>query len=269
MERVLLRGHHRSGTSILSEILRAEPEIYVSYELGTYDFPLMPGTNEDRIQKILATVHSHFANMTDLRTDGLNIKHEIEERVNTFTSPSEFIRTIEDVLFSDRFKIIGDKFPTVITQLQIETLLENNMPFKIIWIYRDGRDVVGSCYRHGGQGRPPKVGDTRPLWSCVNPQEGSLRWARTLAYWNDIKSRFNKEVPIMEIRFEDLLKYPQMVAEDIGNFLDIAPDIVYNKIQQKVSGRAAHQGSYKEIIPNWRSEFAPEALDMLKELKYI
>lgn len=269
MKRLLVRGHHRSGTTLLSEILRHEPDIYISYELGTYDFPFMPGSNEDRLQKILNTVYTHFSNMTDLRTDGINIRHEIEEKINTFTSPPEFIQAMEEVLFGDRFGIIGDKFPTVINEQQISSMLEAKMKLNIIWIYRDGRDVVSSCYRHGGQGKPPKVGDTRPLWSCVTPQEGSLRWAKTLDYWRYIKNKFQNVVPIMEIKFEDLIRFPHMVAEDIGNFLDISPELVYNSISQKASDRRSNIGNYKKIIPDWQNEFVPEATAMLKYLKYI
>jgi hypothetical protein len=140
----------------------------------------------------------------------------------------------------------------------------------MIWIYRDGRDVVSSCYRHGGMsGASKQVGDQRPQWACDNVYDGSLKWAQTMVRWHNIYIKYKHVIDILEIRFEEMLKYPAMISEDIGNFLDINPDIVYNNIRQKVSNRASNMGNYKKVIPNWEKEFAPAAISMLEILKYI
>lgn len=271
MERILVRGHHRSGTTVLCDVLRHKPELFVTYEMGTYDYPFIPGeSNEQKIKRLLGSIDTHFIHKSmGLRSDLLNLKHEIEEKIHTYSSPIDYINILEEAIFQDKYRIIGDKFPTPFTEDRIQYLLNFNLEFKLIWIYRDGRDVVSSCYRHGGQGRPPKVGDTRPMWSCVDPKEGSVRWVKVMRAWSVLYNKYKDHIPMLELKYENLLKYPHMTAEELGQFIGIDPEPIYNNIKNRVSFDESHKGYYNEIIPHWEKQFVPEAIDLLKELKYI
>lgn len=270
MERVLVRGHHRSGTTVLGDILRHYPDIYVTYETGMYSTPFFNMPNGKKINGFLNVLtkvfHSHNSG---LRHDILNMKLSIEEKVNVYSSPVEIIKSIENEVFQGRFRIIGDKFPTVPEIESVRALIKEPEPLKIIWIYRDGRDVVSSCYRHGGQGKMPQPGDTRPMWSCVTVEEGARRWASVLQSWEGIKEEFGECVPILEVKYEELLRFPNMVCGEIGEFLGINPEPLYKNYQEKFHHDFSHTGQWQEIIPNWKKEFTPEALNFMDKLGYV
>jgi len=271
VQRLLVRGHHRSGTTLLSKILRNKPDLYITYELGTYDYPFIPNeTNEQKLSRILSHLDNNFVlRNQDIRTDMLNLRNSIEEHIKPFSSPIDYINVIEEELFQNKYRIIGDKYPNVLPEDRIQYLMNFQLDFKVIWIYRDGRDVVSSCYRHGGQGREPKIGDTRPIWSCIDPKEGSLKWARVMWYWDHIYNKYKDIIPMLQIKFEDMFKYPNMVAEDIGNFLNIDPGIILNNIKTYASSSESNSGYYDRIIPYWDKQFTPESMSMLEKLGYI
>lgn len=270
MQRVLVRGHHRSGTTVLCKILRKVPKIFITYELGIYSIPFANVPNKQKVDFLSRVINQTLWSKSDaIRHDSLNLTMSLRDRIGKFTAPEEMVQILEEEIFQGIFPVIGDKFPSVPDIHTLGSLLEMDENLKIIWIYRDGRDVVSSCYRHGGMGKTPEVGDTRPVWSCVDIGEGSEQWGKVMGQWEDVKRQFDGRLDYLEVSFEELMRFPNAFGEIIGDFVGIDPSIIVENHKAEFVKEFTHNKQFEEIIPNWKEEFCPLAMHFLEKLNYI
>jgi hypothetical protein len=116
---------------------------------------------------------------------------------------------------------------------------------KVIYIYRDGRDVAGSYYnfhlRHYGY----KKSFDSFLKEMLNGAVGFGSWQDHVSGW------LHREhvIPFFPIRYEDLLTNTKSLVKQLAEFIniDIEPDIikqVIDRSSQRSINMAAHKFTY-------------------------
>ena len=149
--RVLVVGRSRSGTTILRDILSSHKDVWITNELRTYnivedkkDTPYHCVSVKDSAEEYFRFVGNKIQNNYHKlykKFDKNIFQQECMKNLKGNTLINK-LEALETVLFENRFKIFGDK--TGIAYDIFETLIKNNINFKVIHIYRDGRDVAFS-----------------------------------------------------------------------------------------------------------------------------
>ena len=70
---------------------------------------------------------------------------------------------------------------------------------------------------------------------------------------------------VSDAQFEQFVKNPGEILGKIASFLEVEDSFDRNIFDNTM----AHTGRYKNQIPDWRDTFSKEAIEVLKELKYI
>jgi hypothetical protein len=161
---------------------------------------------------------------------------------------------MEQVLFRG-VKVFGDK--TGVFGFK-NTIAKLKMPYKLLYIYRDGRDVVASAVRHYlMQGKESgwvtnDIAKSSQLWADAHKEFESFRDEREWA----------------AIRFEDYMESPYKICRTIADLTGIDLDIVMNRRNQVFNDKVSHIGYHKQIIPSWEEHFTEDAKALLKRLGY-
>ena len=138
----------------------------------------------------------------------------------------------------------------------LQKMHELGIDYKLIVIYRDGRDAAASGARQR-RGLPAP-------WSN-NPVENADYWA---VNFEDLFAVLDKLDPSMYvvIKFEDYVFEPDKNFVLIGELLGIDPNefdkTMFNKEE-------AHIGYYSKWCPDWKQTFTERSKAMLKRLGYI
>lgn len=255
--RLLVIGRPRSGTTITRKILSSHPEIWITNELLLYDFfcghSRMKSFN-DWVKRRFSRNYRQPRYAFPFEIDAPTFKKQYKKILDKDSSLTARIMAAEKCIFQEKYKIFGDKGG----YRSAKTLKEIGLPFKAIYMYRDGRDsVASSMSRH-----KDKKDDTS--WKTADAYQSSLHWASAIKEWFEIKKLLNTE-DYIEIPFEQFMKTPDNVYQRIAEFLDV--ESIFD--QSLFQPDHANMGRYKRDIPEWKTTFSREAIEVLEELKYI
>ena len=260
--RLIIRGHSRSGTTVTRNILSALNGIMLTNEFRMYD-SLSSYQTAQSYFKTLSVKCKSGRTMQQLgkRDPKLFVKECIRILGDPLCPDKRlWVHAVEDNLFSNSLRIIGDK-----TDLRYAN--KQNLPYfidncKHIFIYRDGRDCVASGFRHF------KNGMSRSSWATNNITEMSNLWVRSFRHMDSLKEILPSDT-YLTMRFEDYKHNPAKVANQIAEFLSIKPHNVLRRIHSHFETTQSHTGYFKTIIPNWQNQFSEKALETLTSLGYI
>ena len=255
--RLLVTGRQRSGTTITRKILNSHPDIWLTNELLLYDF--FGGYGKFKsfgkwVKKRFKNTYRQERYAFPFDMDASSFKQQFKETLGGDTSLSAKITSAETCIFQNRFKVFGDKGGLG----AISTLQEARLPFKVLYLYRDGRDSIASSIA-----RYKKKRDNA-TWKTSDTFESSLHWATELKKWFELKTLL-KQDDYLEIQFEQFVKNPGETLGKIAFFLEVEDSFNRNIFDNSM----AHTGRYKNQIPDWRDTFSKEAIEVLEELKYI
>lgn len=241
--RIIVTGASRCGTTITGDIIGSHPSVYMARELRLYDLGYVRNTFQQIVNKELERPGYHR-----IKINTSTFVSECES-VLTKNTPNGRIQAAEKILFGQSLHV-GDKGGATSSTLRKMTL-----PYKLIIVYRDGRDVAASGVRLG---YTTKLGYGKPPYS-ISAEENALAWARALgAMLGVVDAGLVSDYLIL--KFED---YPDKNIEKLSNYLGLDLNLSSFDLER------AHIGYYKELYPEWVKTFPKPAKDLLCRLKYI
>ena len=255
--RLLVTGRQRSGTTITRRILNTHPDIWLTNELLLYDF--FGGYGKFKsfrkwVKKRFKKTNRQERYAFPFDIDASSFKQQFKKKLGSNTDLSAKITSAEICIFQNKYKIFGDKGGLG----AINTLQEAKLPFKLLYLFRDGRDsVASSISRYKGK----KDDDS---WKTSDTFESSLYWANDIKKWFELKALLKKD-DYLEIQFEQFAKNPGEILGEIANFLEVEDRFD----SQIFDNSMAHTERYKKEIPDWQATFSKEAIEVLKELNYM
>lgn len=279
MKRLLVRGQPRSGTTILTQLLFGESDLCTTNELYLYDF-LFYGAHtngkrktnfefRNKVFKRLDKSRKYIPPQIDVPT----VKANLTERINNKQSKLQCLEIVEDELFQGKFKIIADKVHDTLTDKQLDALVESGIgDFKVVWIYRDGRDVCSSnrrvwqrLYKNGGE----ELANKNP-WASNDMAFAGDRWADRMLELVEMEKRLQtRNIPVMRVKFEDFIDNEDLLVPDLADFVEINCKVLAHNVNTMFNSDKHHCGYYTEWIPNWKEEFTDKAKDILEQFGYI
>lgn len=271
MKRLIIRGHMRSGTTILFRILSSLKDIHITHELCLYDRLFETNDKSKNLNKFIKMLYDPpRTNGNNNEFSKINMK-KLEKTLRNYDKENpdwnqkDMIEKIEDFIFSKDCKIIGDKDPHWNRYNELEELKKIEIKPKIIYTYRDGRDVLASRYRRFIDYLP----EERESWALERPELGQDFWVDNITEFLNYYIK-NDYYEILPHRFEDLLFNREKACERIANFIDIDKEellkVVNNLI---VSPEKSHHNYYKKVFSNWESVTSDKFKQSLKILGYI
>lgn len=190
---VFIAGMPRSGTSLLDQIIDAHPQAAGVGELGTIlRFAAEIGANYDPSKPPQERFGScNSARWTEAAWEYVNKVEQL--------APPNATRIVNKALGNDMIVgLIAKLFPAT----------------KIIHIRRDPRDVAISCYT-GEFNNTMFPWTARPDWTAKAWEQSE----RLMTHWKE-----TLDIPILEIRYEDLASNPEGQIPGLLEFLGLEPD---------------------------------------------
>lgn len=182
---VFIVGMHRSGTSLVEQILASHPDVHGAGELSAltqmlFSLPGMPGVDSHYIDSL--------SRLTVESLDSLSDKH------------IQYLLTL-----GGEAQRVTDKMPGNFMYLGF---IEQAFPgARIIHCRRDPLDTCLSGYFQnfgGAQTYMNDLGDLGFVYRC---------YLRMMAHWRQVLT-----LPILEVQYEELVMRPQMVIRDLVDF---------------------------------------------------
>lgn len=275
--RFCIVGTGRCGTTLLWRMLNSHPDIFIFRETHwlpkMYEFFGMTSCNtSDLINIFLRTTHITGDLVVPL--DRRQLMEIFRGKIKTHVA--EFYNKIGSYFATrDNKKYWADKTPDYGYFMQlIQTLWPE---CKFIHIVRNGLAVAQSMSTHDGYRWLVTAEEAtwcsasyNEYYSAFKAQDHPLskyisRWHRSIVRIRDESSRI-KNGTYMEIFYEDLLRYPDLVLKKIASFVDIQ----YHK---NWSADASEVVNADKLIfhhsMDMYKEFDAEAITLLKELNYL
>ncbi len=201
---IFITGCYRSGTTFLSRILDAHPDLNISYDTVSYfRFIIKKNMDPQNYEPILDEIGQRLKNRYNMNIS----KEEIVKKIEQFRPLTHKIlySAVMEVFFKTDQKRWGEK-----------TLLEwSNLPFflsmypqgQVIHIIRDPRDVVAS-YKHMTIETGDKYLDA--IFATMHSMDSAIIYKRKLP-----SDRYYL------LKYEDLIMNPEKKVEEICKFLNI------------------------------------------------
>ena len=231
MEKFFIFGHARSGTTLLTRLIRLHPEVHCNYQAHFFTRPpLLEGLVSDlEVRKWLSRSSNRWNRGQDLSPVILR-------------AMSDFI--LERDARREGKEIVGDKSPNSLLNGDAVRLLQKVYPdARLIFLVRDGRDAVLShrfqtfidnpqhLTKEDEQILDSFLQDPQPFFDgerSLFTQKGITRaahgWVDNVVETNDMARQLFDE-RYTALRFEDLLKNPWDVMTQIWSFLGASSDI--------------------------------------------
>lgn len=165
---------------------------------------------------------------------------------------------------TSNYKVFGDKKNCTFI---LDKIVK---PFRVIYLIRDGRDVVSSEKRKKSS-----------RWTIAEKSVRNLSkdWAFEVKYWLENRHKYDQ----LTIKFEDLIHEPEKTWSHVADFLGISYESLIKEHNAVITSKGdrngyhksvkqsgdSHIGYYKQWIPDWEKEFHPSAIEILQETKYI
>lgn len=253
MGRLILTGSSRCGTTITRHILSEHPDIYLTNELRLYWRTLLnkdPNIYFNYIKKMMVKGNNYSKLPKNFS------KKLFNEICSSFKDDTILNRILsaEKGIFMNPPRYFGDKGVNLSV---LDRFFEINLDFKLIFIYRDGRDVAYSGFR--------QLKDrTEPPWSNDMPKN-ALHWAKKI---NGLLKRQEKN-NWLAIKFEDYIENPDKNINKVADYLEIDSAPLFMARDRFINNKTSHIGYYKKGWPNWQTECPQQAINVLKKLGYL
>ena len=266
MKKLILTGSSRCGTTITRDILSDHPMIWLTNELRVFfdknpsRFALGPCLYAD-------TAEEYFTALKNKVIKGEGVEY------HKFPPWFDFNKMVELCLANLKEDTLEGRLEAVYTALVgnhnldwfgdkqarpnvLLKMYELGIEYKLIVIYRDGRDVAASGARHK-RGLPPP-------WSN-DPVENAESWAGIFESLFDVLEKLDPSMYVV-IRFEDYILEPDKNFELMGELIGID----HNKFNKAMFKKEkAHMGYYPQWCPDWKQTFTEKSKTMLNRLGYI
>jgi hypothetical protein len=218
---VFIVGCGRSGTSLLRNLLRAHPRMTFpdeSHFIPTFYRAYGDPTSSREACKLARII----LKLWWVRKWGLSVTPESFADCRSFREVvSRLFEAYAQKANKERW---GDKTPSYV--LNIPTLLELFSDCQIIHIYRDGRDVALSQFKH------PSAQSRNALIAATN-------WKHRVSVGREIGSTLPAH-QYTEVRYESLISEPESTLRAVCDFLDepFSPAMLRpNYLDRKAVGR--------------------------------
>lgn len=266
---VFIVGCGRSGTSLLRNLLRAHPRMTFPDE--SHFIPMFYCAYGDpESSRQACKLAQIILKLWWVRKWGLSVKPESFADCRSFREVvSRLFETYAQKEGKERW---GDKTPSYV--LHIPTLLELFPNCQIIHIYRDGRDVALSQFKHpSGQSR--------------NAFIAAINWKHRVSVGREIGSTLPAH-QYTEVRYESLICDPESTLRKVCDFLNepfspavLRPNYLERKAVRRVLGQdhrldVAREEIVKSNQQKWKQQmcirdralFESMAGALLEELGY-
>ena len=234
--RLLITCKSRSGSTLFQGILNHHPDCKIEMEKFIY--------------------------RADREQEGKIMKNPSLMRA---LPPKEQIKAENRILGdTKKYKVFGDKKNCTFI---LDKIVK---PFKVIYLIRDGRDVISSERRKNTS-----------RWTIAGKSVKNLSrdWAFEVEYWLENRHKYNQ----LTVKFEDLIHEPEKIWLHVADFLGISYESLINEHRDVIKAKGnrkgyhssvknsgeSHIGYYTKLLPHWREEFHPLAMEILQRTGYI
>jgi hypothetical protein len=267
MEKFFIFGHARSGTTLLTRLVRLHPEVHCNYQAHFFSRPpLLEGlVSDNEVRKWFTRSSNRWNRKRDLSPVVLR-------------AVSDFI--LERDARREGKEIVGDKSPnSLLNGDAVRKLYKIYPDAHLIFLVRDGRDAVLSHRIQTFIDNPHQISneDKRILQSFIQDPEPYLSGKRSLFTRQGITQAANGWVEnvgetdeigrqlyrdrYLSLRFEDLLNHHWDEMARLWSFLGVATEIP--ELQEKVNGEMTRNPD-----ADWQREKASEFTQSLTKGKH-
>jgi hypothetical protein len=249
MEKFFIFGHARSGTTLLTRLVRIHPQVYCNYQAHFF-------TRAPLLQALVADpeVRAWLSRRSNRWNRGGDLSPVVLRAVGDFIMEREARREDKQGV---KIRFVGDKSPNSLLDGEAVRLMVKVYPdARLIFIVRDGRDAALSHRFQAFIDNPQNLsaGDARLRADFINhPQlyltgqrsiftEKGLRQAAQGWVHNVVETdRIARQLlgnQYHSLRYEDLLSNPWDEMSSLWSFLGVdlnlpgLPDTLQNELQQ-------------------------------------
>lgn len=284
-EKFFIYGHARSGTTLLTRLVRLHPEVHCNYQ--AHFFTRLP-----LLQALV--VDSDVRNWLVRRSNRWNRGRDLSPVV--LRAVADFIMEREARQVNKR--IVGDKSPNSLLNGQAVTLLHAIYPdARLIFIVRDGRDAVVShrfqqfidVTKHLSKvdlrirqeyidNSEPFLHGERSLFTQKGIRQAAEGWVKNVTETERMGRQLFAE-RYLSLRYEDMVKHPQTEIKRIWKFLggdtsDPALDgIIAAEMQHNPDADWQHEKASEIVAPlqkgkqgSWHMLFTPREREIFKQI---
>ena len=231
MEKFFIFGHARSGTTLLTRLVRLHPDVHCNYQAHFFTRPpLLEGlVTDEEVGKWLTRSSNRW-----------NRKRDLSPVV--MRAVSDFI--LERDARREGKKIVGDKSPNnLMNGVAVEKLYKIYPDAYLIFMVRDGRDAILShriqtfidnphklvdedrkILQSFAQDSEPYLSGQRSLFTQDGITRAAKGWADNVFETDSIGRQLYGE-RYLSLRFEDLLSRPWEEMARLWSFLGVGTDI--------------------------------------------
>lgn len=260
---ILITGLYRSGTTIISRILDAHPELNVTFDSVNYfRFVVKKGIHPGRYLEIVESVAARLKERYAIVIDTRRIVEEIEK---TFLVTHKIVyAAIMEGFFNYSGKRWGEK--ALLEWTSIPTFLSMFAGGKAIHIIRDPRDVLIS-YKRMTFETGCKYLDS--VFAGLHSMNAALKYQTVLPperyhllkyedFIHDKKESVKKLCAFLEINFTDLMLEEEKYTEVSGEKFDI---LSHSSFPEEVaSQKTAPTGKWQETLTDFEIDFVESIL---------
>ena len=242
MEKFFIYGHARSGTTLLTRLVRVHPQVYCNYQAHFFSRPplLQSLVTDAEVTEWLARRSNRWNRGRDL-------------------SPVVLRATADFIMERDARKagktITGDKSPNSLLDGDAVRLLVRVYPdARLIFIIRDGRDAaishrfqafidnpqslsradlqIRQDFTHNPE---PFLNSQRSIFSEKVLRQAALGWVKNVQETNQAGLELLPET-YQTLRYEDLLKVPHREMSQVWSFLgaDLAAPGLFEALDEEL-----------------------------------
>lgn len=209
---ILITGVYRSGTTIVSRMLDAHPELNVAYDSVNYfRYFIKKATSPSEFRRVVNEISDRLAQRYDIQIDSGRIIQELEVAKGNIGHAH-----IYDAVMRDYFRHSGKRWgeKTLLEWSNIPVFLSMFPRGKSIHIIRDPRDVMAS-YKNMTIETGDKYLDS--IFACMHSMNAAIRYKASLdpkryyvlmyeSFIVDTASELRKICRFLEVDFsEDML----------------------------------------------------------------
>lgn len=203
MKPLLITGVYRSGTTLLSNILRKHPELDIIYDsINYFRYVIKKDIDASKYIEIVKSIEKRMSERYSISLNGEKIINELENTLKTIDHSMIYSFVMND-LFSYSGKRWGEK--SVLEWTSIPKFLSMYKESQAIHIIRDPRDVLASRkYMTIAPGK--QYLDT--IFNCMHSMEHAIKY----------KDQFPAD-RYLQVTYEDLILEKEKTTKKICNFL--------------------------------------------------
>ncbi|BCX82136.1 hypothetical protein MIT9_P1721 [Methylomarinovum caldicuralii] len=253
---IFIVGAPRSGTTLLQYMLRSHPNISLPTGESHFFIPLYSNrhtfgdlSQKENIRRVLEAMYHQSSEFLDTDLHGLCF--DIDSLADEFqhqgrdTIPAIIAGLYEKNAAGEGKNRWGDKTPYYV--LHMPTILEMFPDAQFIHLIRDGRDVLLSLF-----GRCHDFG-------VYNSYYGARYWEQYVATGQHLGRQLAPD-QYLEVRYEDLLAFPERTVRHILNFLGEPFDpavIHFRKAGEAGKTPLVQRDLQPKNIAKWRQRLKP------------